>query len=77
MDGGGEIGPVNFQTPIAYGAFNVPDNFEPDFQAPNSAPGGISDPQGGMNRVKLARRHAQSLHGRCRPGDLSRRSAPG
>jgi mono/diheme cytochrome c family protein len=53
VDGGGEIGPVNFQTPIVYGAFNVPDNFEPDFQAPWGAPGGISDMQGGMNRVRL------------------------
>ena len=34
VDGGGEIGPVNFQAPIAYGAFNVADNFEPDFQVP-------------------------------------------
>jgi len=53
VDGGGEIGPVNIQAPIAYGAFNVPDNFEPDFQVPWSAPGGISDMQGGMNRVRL------------------------
>ncbi len=53
VDGGGEIGPVNFQTPIIYGAFNVEDNFEPDFQVPNSAPGGIADMQGGMRRVKL------------------------
>jgi len=53
VDGGGEIGPVNFQTPIIYGAFNVPDNFEPDFQVPNPAPGGISDMQGGMRRVRL------------------------
>ncbi len=53
VDGGGEIGPVNFQEPIAYGAFNVPDNFEPDFQIPWSAPGGISDMQGGMRRVRM------------------------
>ncbi len=53
VDGGGEIGPVNFQTPIIYGAFNVTDNFEPNFQVPNSAPGGISDMQGGMRRVRL------------------------
>jgi mono/diheme cytochrome c family protein len=53
VDGGGEIGPVNIQTPIAYGAFNVPDNFEPDFQVPYPAPGGIADMQGGMNRVRL------------------------
>ena len=53
VDGGGEIGPVNIQAPIAYGAFNVPDNFEPDFQVPWPAPGGIADMQGGMNRVRM------------------------
>jgi mono/diheme cytochrome c family protein len=53
VDGGGEIGPVNFQAPIAYGAFNVPDNFEPDFQVPWPVPGGIADMQGGMRRVRL------------------------
>jgi mono/diheme cytochrome c family protein len=53
VDGGGETGPVNFQVPILYGAINVPDNFEPDFQAPWGAPGGIADMQGGMNRVRL------------------------
>ncbi len=53
VDGGGEIGPVNFQVPILYGAFNVDDNFEPDFQVPHPAPGGISDMQGGMRRVRL------------------------
>jgi mono/diheme cytochrome c family protein/glucose/arabinose dehydrogenase len=53
VDGGGEIGPVNIQAPIAYGAFNVPDNFEPDFQVPWPAPGGIADMQGGMRRVRV------------------------
>ena len=53
VDGGSETGPVNFQTPIVYGAFNVPDNFEPDFQVPWPAPGSIADMQGGMNRVRL------------------------
>ncbi len=53
VDGGGEIGPVNIQAPIVYGAFNVPDNFEPDFQVPWPAPGGIADMQGGMRRVRL------------------------
>lgn len=53
VDGGGEIGPVNFQIPILYGAFNVPDNFEPDFDVPHPAPGGIADMQGGMRRVRL------------------------
>ncbi len=52
-DGGGELGPVNFQTPIVYGAYNLPDHFEPDFRVPWPAPGGIADMQGGMRRVKL------------------------
>ena len=53
VDGGSETGPVNFQAPIVYGAFNVPDNFEPDFQVPWPAPGMIADMQGGMGRVRL------------------------
>jgi mono/diheme cytochrome c family protein/glucose/arabinose dehydrogenase len=53
VDGGGELGPVNIQAPIIYGAMNVADNFEPDFQVPWPAPGGIADMQGGMNRVRM------------------------
>ncbi len=53
VDGGAEIGPVNFQVPIAYGAINVSDNFEPEFQVPWPAPGGIADMQGGMRRVRM------------------------
>ena len=53
VDGGGELGPVNIQAPIIYGAMNVADNFEPDFQIPWPAPGGIADMQGGMNRVRV------------------------
>ena len=53
VDGGGETGPVNIQAPIIYGAMNVEDNFEPDFQVPWPAAGGIADMQGGMNRVRL------------------------
>ncbi len=53
VDGGGEIGPVNIQAPIIYGAMNVADNFEPDFQVPWPTPGGIADMQGGMNRVRM------------------------
>lgn len=52
VEGGGEVGPVNFQAPIVYGAFNVKDNFEPGFQVPWPAPGGIGDMQGGMRRVR-------------------------
>jgi mono/diheme cytochrome c family protein len=79
VDGGGEIGPVNFQAPIAYGAFNVPDNFEPDFQVPWPPPGGIADMQGGMRRVRMpdgtlnhftAAAGAEIYRGDRLPGDL-------
>jgi mono/diheme cytochrome c family protein len=53
VDGGTEIGPVNIQVPIVYGAMNMPDNFEPDFQIPWPASGGLADMQGGMNRVRM------------------------
>jgi mono/diheme cytochrome c family protein/glucose/arabinose dehydrogenase len=53
VDGGAEIGPVNFQVPTQYAAINVKDNFEPEFQVPWSAPGGIADMQGGMRRVRM------------------------
>ena len=52
VDGGAEIGPVNFQVPIAYGAINVSDNFEEGFQVPWPASPGIADMQGGMQRVR-------------------------
>jgi mono/diheme cytochrome c family protein len=53
VDGGAEIGPVNFQVPTTYAAINVSDNFEPEFQVPWPAPGGIADMQGGMQRVRM------------------------
>lgn len=52
VDAGGERGPMNFQVPIIYGAFNVADQFEPGFEVTWPAPG-ISDMQGGMNRVRM------------------------
>nr|MDQ3349060.1 hypothetical protein [Acidobacteriota bacterium] len=52
VDAGGERGPVNFQAPIVYGAFNVPDQFEPGFEVTWPAPS-ISDMQGGMNRIRM------------------------
>jgi glucose/arabinose dehydrogenase/mono/diheme cytochrome c family protein len=52
VDGAGGR-PVNFQQPIVYGAFNVPDNFEDGFQEVWAAPGGLADMQGGMNSVRL------------------------
>jgi putative membrane-bound dehydrogenase-like protein len=52
MDAGGERGPVNFQVPIHYGAFAVPEQYEPGFEIvwPES---GLSDTQGGMIRVRM------------------------
>ncbi len=52
IDAGGETGPVNFQIPIQYGTFSIPDGMETDFQVvwPIS---GVSDMQGGMNRIRV------------------------
>ncbi|HYR59327.1 MAG TPA: hypothetical protein VEO95_11875, partial [Chthoniobacteraceae bacterium] len=48
---GGEKGPVNFQTGIVYGAFNVKDQFEPDFEKVWPLVG-IADVQGGVPRYR-------------------------
>jgi len=52
IDAGGERGPMNFQVPIHYGAFTVPDQYEPRFHDvwPEA---GLSDTQGGMIRVRM------------------------
>ena len=52
IDAGGERGPMNFQVPIHYGAFTVPDQFEPGFEVvwPEA---GLADMQGGMIRVRM------------------------
>jgi len=52
MDAGGERGPMNFQVPIHYGAFTVPEQLEPGFEVvwPEI---GLSDTQGGMIRVRM------------------------
>jgi len=52
IDAGGERGPMNFQVPIHYGAFTVPDQYEPGFHAvwPEA---GVADMQGGMIRVRM------------------------
>ena len=52
IDAGGERGPMNFQVPIHYGAFTVPDQFEEGFEVvwPEV---GLSDTQGGMVRVRM------------------------
>ena len=52
VDAGGEKGPVNFQAPIAYGAFTIADQFEPGFEMTWPAPG-VGDMQGGMFRVRM------------------------
>jgi putative membrane-bound dehydrogenase-like protein len=52
IDAGGERGPMNFQVPIHYGAFSVPEQYEPGFHTvwPEI---GLSDTQGGMIRVRM------------------------
>jgi mono/diheme cytochrome c family protein/glucose/arabinose dehydrogenase len=53
VDAGGERGPVNFQTPIQYGAFNVRDQFEEDFDTVWPINRGLSDMEGGRYRVRM------------------------
>ena len=65
VNSGGERGPVNFQVPIVYGAFNTPDQFEPGFDVVWPAPG-VGDMQGGLPRVRLpinALNHFTSTNG--------------
>ncbi len=51
VNAGGERGPVNFQTPIVYGAFNVKDQFAPGYEAVWPLVG-LADVQGGPNRFR-------------------------
>jgi len=51
VNAGGEKGPVNFQTPIVYGAFNVTGQFEPGFDVVWPAIG-LTDVQGGKGRFR-------------------------
>jgi len=51
VNAGGEKGPVNYQTPIVYGAFNTKDQYPEDF--PTVWPlVGLADVQGGTNRYR-------------------------
>lgn len=56
VDAGGERGPVNFQFPIQYGAFNVQDGFQADDidRFDRVWPiAGVGDMQGSMGRVRM------------------------
>ncbi|NOX98821.1 MAG: hypothetical protein GXP30_03665, partial [Verrucomicrobia bacterium] len=55
VNAGGEIGPINFQQPIVYGAFNVPDQFPPDYREVYPLvlkPRQMPDVQGGALRFR-------------------------
>jgi mono/diheme cytochrome c family protein len=51
VNAAGERGPANFQIPVRYGAFMVPDQWEPGFEIPYGLPM-PADFQGGMPRVR-------------------------
>lgn len=51
VNAGGERGPLNFQQPIVYGAFNVPDQFPVDYREVFPLVG-IADVQGGDKRFR-------------------------
>ncbi|MCC7042232.1 MAG: discoidin domain-containing protein [Acidobacteria bacterium] len=78
VDAGGERGPMNFQVPIHYGSFTVPDQFEPGFDVVWPAPG-IGDMQGGMARIRMplanlnhftATTGPEIVHGHRMPADI-------
>ncbi|HEV3165611.1 MAG TPA: c-type cytochrome [Isosphaeraceae bacterium] len=66
VDGGGERGPVNFQTPIVYGAINVSDQFEEGFDVPWPVKG-VGDVQGGMVRVRMPEQTLNHFTATCGP----------
>jgi mono/diheme cytochrome c family protein/glucose/arabinose dehydrogenase len=51
VNAGSEIGPLNFQQPIVYGAFSVPDQFGPEFSEVWPLVG-LADVEGGVNRFR-------------------------
>src|ERR1051325_1954812 len=51
VNAGGERGPLNFQTHIAYGAFNIKNQFPPDYMEVWPLVG-LADVQGGPNRFR-------------------------
>ena len=66
VDAGGEKGPMNFQVPIVYGSFSTADQYEPGFEMTWPAPG-ISDTQGGMERVRMPVGSLNHLTAACGP----------
>lgn len=53
FQGGASGLPAYFQFPVVYGNFNVPDQFEKDFNIPWGAPVRVADMQGGMPSVRM------------------------
>jgi putative heme-binding domain-containing protein len=65
VDGGGERGPLNFQAPIVYGAFNVGDQFEEGFDVPWPTAPSIGDAQGGMARLRTTEQTLNHFTATC------------
>jgi len=64
VNGGGEAGPVNFQVPIVYGAFNISDQVPADF--PEVWPlVGLADVQGGTARYRPENRTLNHFTATC------------
>ena len=76
VNSGGERGPVAFQVPIQYGAFNTTDQFEPGFEIVYPAPG-IGDMQGGAPRVRMPFNNLNHFTASSAPGDRAERSLSG
>jgi mono/diheme cytochrome c family protein/glucose/arabinose dehydrogenase len=66
VNAGGELGPVNFQQPIVYGAFNANGQFSPDFMEVWPLVG-LADVQGGTIRFRPQNKTLNHLTACCGP----------
>jgi mono/diheme cytochrome c family protein/glucose/arabinose dehydrogenase len=66
VNAGGELGPVNFQQPIVYGAFNAQGQFSSDF-AEVWPLVGLADVQGGIPRFRPQNKTLNHLTACCGP----------
>lgn len=67
VNAGGERGPLNFQQPIVYGAFNVPDQFPIDYREVFPLVG-IPDVQGGEKRFRPEEKTLNHFTATCGEG---------
>ena len=73
FQGGASGLPAQFQFPVEYGNFNVPDEQQPGLRVPYGAPVKIADMQGGMGVIRMPDGSLEQHHSGRRQQHLSRR----